>query len=784
MTAPHNRALSIVKIGLFMIANAMMAHESLVASGALKNVQPLTRIDRRDPQGWLKREWQAILDTDYRSVFEPALNLLISLPSHPTLRELLLELSDVARKAVSNRAILKHDLAGRLYHTLLLREVAKGLATYYTSIPAATMLAILALDQLWIDWSNIDEIKRIRVVDLACGSGTLLSAVYSEIVDRYVMSVSSRPDISSLHKDLLEKVLYGFDVLEYAAHLTATALTLRHPSQFISDVQVFTVPLGVVGGVAYLGSLDMTLNGSYVVFPVVRRLTGGLTAQVTRETVDVRETGKLKIDRPDLIIMNPPFARTGNVGKSTLFGHLPEADRKEVLDKLKRLGEKLIKAHGLYEGFGRAGLAAYFLLKAYEISKDNAVLALVLPRVFLSGSDWKSVRGFMFRRGSFKYIIVSDDPSVSWAWSENTVLSEILVIYQKGRNTEDVDLTVAYVRRRPRSALEAKTYANMLKLATSELRVNPGDYVSPTRRITMNRDDIDDIMYVYKVKASALARVVDVNMNILVGFHSSFLSDIAYRLFTERMFADFSLPLIPLKDYLRRVCTSRDWEECVGYDVAQVRRKCIDRGNNPVWFLDSLNMQTFSSLRLPRGVLKTVYTTDECISRAGRLLIAGVARLWLPTIGVIATYHDQPVLSQVAWTIPLPDDEAKIQTLWLNTTPGLLHFLSMRQDSKGGFVQLKKKTLGELLLIDTSKLNGETRKELLNLFNAYASENMSNIYTQLRQATNRKGTRYDLDTRFLQTLGINTDKLKERLEWIYRELLDETLLYAGKDLQS
>jgi len=782
------RGLSIVKTGLFMIANAMIVHEALVASGALQNVQPLANIDRGDPQGWLINEWSKILNTNYRSVFDPAIKLLKSMPSHPVLKNLLLNLANVARKAVSSRAALRHDLAGRLYHTLLLRDIAKGLATYYTSLPAATTLASLALDWLSVngkpvDWGNIDEIAKLRIADFACGSGTLLSAVYSEIMDRHIMNSKGKPNLSGLHKVLLENVLYGFDVLEYAVHLTATSLVLRDPRQTITNTNTYVVPLGVHNSTVYLGSLDMESRISMVVFPRLRTLLGGFVTSIERKGVDIGEESGFRMEKPDLVIMNPPFARTGNVGKSSLFGHLPRADRKEVLDKLKALGKKTMAQFSMKEGFGRAGLAAYFLLKAFEVSKPNAVLAFVLPRVFLGGSDWRSVRGFLAERGVFRYIIVSDDPNVLWAWSENTNLSEILVVYQKGVIRENEDATVVYVRRRPSSALEARIYASLIKSASRQLEISRDSALSSTEVITMNGDAV---MYIYKVRGSAVRRVADVNMNIVMGFHSPFLSEIAYKLYVDKEFAGLRLPLIPLSKYVEERLAKRgmckpsgkrrkvQWDDCVGYDVAQVRRKCVGKGNIPVKFLAELNMNTFSSLKLPPSAVKTIYVPSECLEKSGRLLIAGVARLWLPTIGVVATYSYDPVLSQVAWTIPLDSDEAKIQALWLNTTLGLIHFLSMRQDSKGGFVQLKKKTLGELLIVDTTQLDENTKTRLLEPFDKYAGASMGDFLTQLQQASARQGSRYDFDVEFLRALGASNKQI-DLLTRIYDELKDETL---------
>ncbi|MEM3815707.1 MAG: hypothetical protein QW341_02545 [Candidatus Bathyarchaeia archaeon] len=67
--------------------------------------------------------------------------------------------------------------------------MAKYYATYYTSIPAARLLARLLIN---LPSSLVVSIvpptyngEPLRVVAFACGSGTLLSAIYKEIDARH-----------------------------------------------------------------------------------------------------------------------------------------------------------------------------------------------------------------------------------------------------------------------------------------------------------------------------------------------------------------------------------------------------------------------------------------------------------------------------------------------------------------------------------------------------------------------------------------------------------------------
>jgi len=796
---PNNEVLTQVKAALFMISNAMMVHEAL-AGGAVKGLQPLAGIDQKDPCGWLRQEWNKVLQTDYEPIFKPALKLLAVIPSHPQLVSILLKMAKVARKAVSTMAVFKQDLAGRLYHTLLLKDIAKSLATYYTSIPAAMLLARIAFRVVDpVEWGEVSSVSKLCVADFACGSGTLLSAAYTEIMDRHV-TCSAQPDLKGLHKTLLQSVLWGFDVLDYAVHLASASLVLRDPRISITHTNTFVLPLGVAYNIAYLGSLDLERQENRIIFPMAMTVSGDLLKMPEEATVKGKVQTGFEMPSPDVVIMNPPFARTGNVGKSVLFGYMPDAERQEVLEKLRELGKSMQRRLSLPSGFGRAGLAPYFLLKSFEAVKDRGVLAFVLPRVFLSGSDWSPVREFLVKKGWTAYIVVSDDPENYWAWSENTNLSEILLVYKKGCGGSKS--VVAFVRKRPKSALEAKILADRIINNAQRLQIDSTGY-SGTEVIRV-RGKGSNIAYVYAVDERIIKEVASANLNLALGFHTAELSSTAYMLYKQHELLGIRIPLKPLPDYLheRRVeldkCFERGkkrkqrggrsfrFEEYIGYDVRQVKDKCLNKGNIPVRCLMEINMETFSSIEISPQLLKQTRVPLECFCRAGRLHIPGVARFWLVTLGVVAAYTEDPTISQVTWTVPMTLEEAKIQTMWLNTTPGLLHILALRQDSKGGFVQIKKESLSNLLLLDVKKLTNEQIKTLMDLTERVKKIKMNKLVNQFEEAAKKQGIRYELDKAFLGIFGLDIEKeyvAWQKMKEIYEQLADETLLQEGTKTQ-
>ena len=94
--------------------------------------------------------WEWICEhINYVPIFKVASDILHQLPSGTAADGAVKELANQALSISQRKAALRHDLMGRIYHFLL--HDAKYLGTYYTSVPAATLL----LKMLWI--RNVGE---------------------------------------------------------------------------------------------------------------------------------------------------------------------------------------------------------------------------------------------------------------------------------------------------------------------------------------------------------------------------------------------------------------------------------------------------------------------------------------------------------------------------------------------------------------------------------------------------------------------------------------------------
>jgi len=126
-----------------------------------------------------------------------------------------------------------------------------------------------------------------------------------------------------------------------------------------------------------------------------------------------------------------------------------------------------------------AGLAGVFVALGDKYLKTGGRLALVLPRALLSGVAWEKSRRLLAQSYRVDYMIVSHEPD-HWNFSENTDLSEVLVVATKKRSTdgnaERHRVTCVNLWHNPRNAIEA--------LALSRLIAHSTPPVVPSKKAT------------------------------------------------------------------------------------------------------------------------------------------------------------------------------------------------------------------------------------------------------------------------------------------------------------
>jgi hypothetical protein len=123
----------------------------------------------------------------------------------------------------------------------------------------------------------------------------------------------------------------------------------------------------------------------------------------------------------------------------------------------------------------------------------------------------------------------------------------------------------------------------------------------------------------------------------------------------------------------------------------------------------------------------------------------------------------------VAWVVRADDEEAKILSLWFNSTINVLQILLNRKETRGAFMQTDKYVLRKFLAPDLKKLSKDERKFLLETFESLKSVEFPSLLYQLKA---KYPPRKTIDTAFLRILGYREDA-SSLLDRLYESLVRE-----------
>jgi hypothetical protein len=195
---------AIRKAAVYLVVNQILFYNAL--SNQIPTLRQLRSIrTMSELQEYLSEAYQI----DYEPVFLP--RVAEKLPNRAV--DGVNRVIDVITELQIDR--YKHDVLGPLFHELIPYTIRKRLGAYYTENASADLLARLAVQR-----------EEDRVLDLSCGSGTLLVSCYN--VKKEHAPEEKLKAIGALHRKLLNEI-YGCDITYFAAHLAVINMALREP---------------------------------------------------------------------------------------------------------------------------------------------------------------------------------------------------------------------------------------------------------------------------------------------------------------------------------------------------------------------------------------------------------------------------------------------------------------------------------------------------------------------------------------------------------------------------
>lgn len=320
---------------------------------------------------------------------------------------------------------VSHDLLGRMLHDLLPSGTRNVLGAFFTDPEAGEVLAAITLDPR----NGLPE--RPKVVDPACGSGTLLVSAY-----RYFLGHEASRDPASFHRSMNAERLTGIDVMPFAASMTAANLALQNPAVTITQSRI-----------GMRDSLDLSSGSVIEPFSVSLQRTLADLGIPQRHHTSRREHGVVSakgrgapftLGEPDCVMMNPPF---------TAWEDLPDEIRASVLHH-----GSLISLAG-----GTANLWQLFMALVYEWGRPGTVYGLVVPVNLFQGARTERLRKLLYLNATVKAVVVNQT-GIGFASSQQ--YRNVLMLFQK-REPHPGDVTRIFHVRRDLRAEGLESAANL-----------------------------------------------------------------------------------------------------------------------------------------------------------------------------------------------------------------------------------------------------------------------------------------------------------------------------------
>ncbi len=600
---------------------------------------------------------------NYVEIIDSAIKAWSDLPSNPNLNQLLSALYSQIRKGIDIIRRGGWDVLAFIYQRLLSETYRKAYATFYTKLPAAYLLANLAI-----------ESENDKVIDPSCGTGSLLvsaffvkkrEALSPSKIEEMLAKKSELPILDQINKNLLAD-LYGFDALKTAVSLSSGALTLASLAVPRGRLKLLTAPVGPEKA----GSLDLLRNA------VIKSDNGGLTLKTKAENKDEKIENLF-----DVVIMNPPFTRSDRV--PALVGDLA----RDELNQLKLTFGK-IKVTNLFV----AGLAKPFLVLGGRLCKEDGRIALVLPNSILSRDAWKDIRKGIANSYAIEYIIVSFAPGVP-NFSSDTQFREVLLI----------------LRKRKKGTARIKTEVVNMLMAVDDLKLHEIDALA------------------YGIKARKTSIVLPGKSQPLVATTKGFswdrvenLVDNWYRLvaFQNLDLTEHHLNIVekyctPLKTFFTLGSVV---DHTNGFEVF----KNIPSGEYYAAVWGSGKKTGITTLRASPQHFITVTDKSDVKCKlwekkyASNLMI--LRRGQLDTQYALMFELDGKAVSNVWWPLQaskrVNEQYLKAVIVFVNSTLGIVHMLGERLETRGLWVEFKKGQLIKLPIPDFRKIDQGQLREI------------------------------------------------------------------------
>ncbi|MCY4661879.1 MAG: DEAD/DEAH box helicase family protein, partial [Acidobacteria bacterium] len=457
-------------VAALVLTVAVLVQTRLEVGEGLRNidVEPLAEIGTSPrPAENLERAFNRILQHDYEAVFTLARDILCDVTQAgrktAMLDEAVAGIIEQSRDAAEQYATAGADYAGELFNRIMHDRASDG--AYFTRPEAGALLAGLALHATEeTDFTNGNIVDRLRVLDPACGSGTLLQAWLTAIKRKARDNGATDAVLSRMHRRIVEDALTGLDVNPVSIQLAGAMLMIGDTRVQYARMGLRTMPYGLqkAGRTAAAGSLELLRQ------PDVLAHQGGKTDAARDDFFFDDELNSFappeateRALKTRVVLTNPPFVTRGKLGAK--FGVEVQRAIRERIDKSQQeLENKLPSFVGFSEKTTTQPL--YLALGLLAIDPETGVLGTMIPTAGLLAPSGLAYRRKLASDLQIRYVVSSHErgqENFSQSFDSKPVNESLVVGTRTGRN-DGLATTFVSLDRFPRNQVDAHALADAI----------------------------------------------------------------------------------------------------------------------------------------------------------------------------------------------------------------------------------------------------------------------------------------------------------------------------------
>ena len=423
-------------IAALLMMNAAMLHQRISNGGWLPGISDLSPIKNDvNVVQRISREWERIMRHDFRPVLEPALEAIYAVETTGKtagLERALHHLAAEAERIAETYADMGADHAGPLFNRVMGNQASDG--AFFTRPVAASLAARLTLDACGdVDWTDPRVWRDHKTVDLACGSGTLLAAMLTDMKRRAFDRGAGSETLTQLQKLAVEDVIKGLDINPVSLQLAASQLTAGNQRVSYRRMGLHQMPYGPSRdnpGRVSTGTLE--LLGQKAIVSRRDELDLDDDAIESRAMWDAASDAELE-DAVDaarnarIVIMNPPFTNRSKMGEK-----FPPETQKALRARADSMEQKLTQADPALTDFAdKNSIRPIFVgLADHCVERSNGVLAMINPTIAFTAPSGLRERLILAQRYHIHTVLTCHQPG-NINMSQNTAINESVIVMRR-----------------------------------------------------------------------------------------------------------------------------------------------------------------------------------------------------------------------------------------------------------------------------------------------------------------------------------------------------------------